>query len=190
MKTLYSGELKFITPTFLAGADQGRPEIRVPSIRGELRWWFRALGATPADETAVFGGVHGGAVRSAVVIRVSNVKLVMGPDVSAPPNSVMGYLYYFATVSGRVKGIRSSAGHYADVGSSFGLNISLRSDLESVHEEMLRNAIAHFLRYGCLGLRSTRGCGALRQRNRQKSGRRIPIRFSLGAFPPNGSHQG
>lgn len=28
---------------FLAGADQNKPELRVPSLRGELRWWLRAL---------------------------------------------------------------------------------------------------------------------------------------------------
>lgn len=32
-----------ITPMFLAGADKNKPELRVPSLRGELRWWLRAL---------------------------------------------------------------------------------------------------------------------------------------------------
>lgn len=33
--------IKLATPAFLAGANQQQPELRVPSIRGCLRWWFR-----------------------------------------------------------------------------------------------------------------------------------------------------
>lgn len=44
-------KLEVITPMFIAGAHpQGKPEIRPPSIRGALRFWFRAM----------MGGVVGG----------------------------------------------------------------------------------------------------------------------------------
>ena len=46
---------KTVPPLLLAGADQKKAEMRVPSIRGQLRWWFRALGF--GDEELVFGGV-------------------------------------------------------------------------------------------------------------------------------------
>ncbi|MGB9591217.1 MAG: type III-B CRISPR module RAMP protein Cmr1 [Bacteroidota bacterium] len=39
-------ECEVITPMFLAGAEQRRAEgveFRIPSLRGALRWWFRAL---------------------------------------------------------------------------------------------------------------------------------------------------
>jgi len=39
-------ELETVTPLFIAGADQrniGNEGLRVPSMRGMLRWWFRAL---------------------------------------------------------------------------------------------------------------------------------------------------
>lgn len=36
-------ECEVITPMFLAGANQNKPELRVASLRGELRWWLRAL---------------------------------------------------------------------------------------------------------------------------------------------------
>ncbi|MBM3711863.1 MAG: type III-B CRISPR module RAMP protein Cmr1 [Actinobacteria bacterium] len=35
-------QCEVITPMFLGGADQ-QPELRPPSIRGAMRWWFRAL---------------------------------------------------------------------------------------------------------------------------------------------------
>ncbi len=36
-------QLQTISPLLLFGADQKRPELRAASIRGELRFWFRAL---------------------------------------------------------------------------------------------------------------------------------------------------
>jgi CRISPR-associated protein Cmr1 len=38
-------EVETITPMFLAGADQGKVELRVASIKGLLRFWWRALQA-------------------------------------------------------------------------------------------------------------------------------------------------
>ena len=56
--------LQFTTPAFLTGADNRTPDLRVPSIRGALRYWLRAavgavvgddLGRLHAAERAVFG---------------------------------------------------------------------------------------------------------------------------------------
>ncbi len=63
-----------LTPCFCAGADQTKAEIRAASIRGELRWWYRALGGTADCETKLFGNVAGKARASAVAIRVSTVE--------------------------------------------------------------------------------------------------------------------
>jgi len=68
-------DIELITPCFCAGADQTKAEIRVPSIRGQLRWWFRALGGTREQEKKVFGGVHGGAVASRVRFRIEHEHL-------------------------------------------------------------------------------------------------------------------
>ncbi|MCX8108535.1 MAG: type III-B CRISPR module RAMP protein Cmr1 [Verrucomicrobiae bacterium] len=51
--------IEFLTPCFCAGADPSKAELRAPSIRGELHWWFRCLGATRDEETSIFGGIHG-----------------------------------------------------------------------------------------------------------------------------------
>lgn len=56
--------LEFVTPCFLGGASPEVPEWRAASVRGQLRWWFRAiaggkLGGQPETtrklEAAVFG---------------------------------------------------------------------------------------------------------------------------------------
>src|SRR5690606_30327286 len=94
--------LEFIMPCFCAGADQAKAEIRAPSIRGQLRWWFRALAGTRDEENQVFGGVHGGTTASAVIIRARILK--RGEPWSPPKvdqNSPDSYVWYFASVSGK-----------------------------------------------------------------------------------------
>ena len=49
--------LEFLTPCFCAGADQTHAELRPSAIRGQLRWWFRAIGGSAQEESVVFGGV-------------------------------------------------------------------------------------------------------------------------------------
>ena len=53
--------LRFLTPCFCTGENSLKAEIRVPSLRGELRWWFRAVGGTKEQEQIIFGGAAGNA---------------------------------------------------------------------------------------------------------------------------------
>ncbi len=69
---------KVITPMFLAGADGQTPELRAPSIKGAMRFWWRAMnGHLPLEElkkleAEIFGGVGAGQGRSKVIVRVSD----------------------------------------------------------------------------------------------------------------------
>lgn len=49
--------LETLTPCFCRGAYQSQPEFRVNSIRGQLRWWHRALGHSKPDEWQLYGGI-------------------------------------------------------------------------------------------------------------------------------------
>jgi len=73
--------LETVTPMFLAGADPTKPELRAPSIVGELRYWLRAaLGGVLGDnldtlkqaEAEVFGDTNG---TGAVSVRIPYVEL-------------------------------------------------------------------------------------------------------------------
>lgn len=62
---------------FLAGADGQTPELRAPSIKGAMRFWWRALnghldeGDLRKQELKIFGGVlNGAAQRSNVLIQL------------------------------------------------------------------------------------------------------------------------
>ena len=71
--------LRTLTPLFLAGADQTQAELRAPTFRGLMRYWYRALvgGLVGTDsagliavkelETSIFGATNTG---SKVTIRV------------------------------------------------------------------------------------------------------------------------
>lgn len=72
---------RFITPAFLGGADpRGTPELRPPSIKGAVRFWWRAqcgltdLKEIKEKEFKIFGGVDGDrAQRATFSIRLTNL---------------------------------------------------------------------------------------------------------------------
>jgi CRISPR type III-B/RAMP module RAMP protein Cmr1 len=73
-------QIEFITPALLGGAEPHEwAELRAPSIRGQLRWWFRALGHSPDEEARIFGSVRADNGRaSTVTIRVTDLTLPNG----------------------------------------------------------------------------------------------------------------
>lgn len=63
-------DLRFLTPAFLGGADQAA-ELRPPSLKGMLRFWYRAVDPRFAErESALFGGAGEGTGQSRVLLRV------------------------------------------------------------------------------------------------------------------------
>jgi hypothetical protein len=157
MKTLFSEEIEIITPCFCAGANQAKAEIRAPSIRGELRWWFRALGGTQKEEQEIFGGMAGeDAKSSALVVRVSDVQpadpVKLPEHVNNQPDDPF-YLLHYAKASG--DGIRYQPDGYFSPGTRFRLSLLSRRSVSG-----LDSAQKAFLHLGAIGLRSTRACGA------------------------------
>lgn len=157
-----SYEVEILTPCFCAGANQAEAEIRVPSIRGQLRWWFRALGGSYDQEKEVLGGVHGdgGAKASAVVVRISNYR--RGPEwqpFPVSPNAPESYVWYYASISSEKT--RWTKKGNVPPRSVFTLHIICRRKLDEALARSLNEAVESFLRFGGLGLRTTRGLGAL-----------------------------
>lgn len=140
-------KITFITPCFNRGADaseNGTPEIRPASIRGQLHWWFRLLGGTAAEENAIFGHINNGASASKIIVRVKygQVKEEMFPTL---PHKQDG-------MASKKKGIAP--------GSHFELLISTRlGGLPEALEAKFNRAMEAWLYLGALGLRCTRGGG-------------------------------
>lgn len=161
MKTLFEKRLEFITPAFLCGADQSKAELRPASIRGQLRWWFRVLGGSREMESALFGGVHGGTTASKIVVRAGQLDERHVSFSKPAPFTGKSYLFYFATVSGARKGIRIEKDAYFAPGTRFTLSVLERFPLDEAERGLLTKTLDAFVRLGALGLRATRGCGAL-----------------------------
>ncbi len=81
--SIYAFNLRLLSPAFIAGVDKNHPEMRAASVRGQLRYWLRALlGArNPAlsalwdAESAIFGSTTGGAGVSVRVYREAAAKI-------------------------------------------------------------------------------------------------------------------
>ncbi|MBP7373230.1 MAG: type III-B CRISPR module RAMP protein Cmr1 [Opitutaceae bacterium] len=136
--------LTFLTPLFSKGSYDDKPEIRPPSIRGQIHWWFRALGGKYDDEKAIFGGVHNGTMASKIVVRVSNV---------------CGQSNIANTLPHKNGGLASPKAAYMP-DCSFTLHILERLGGLADHQQAFERALHAWLLAGSLGLRSTRGGGA------------------------------
>ena len=152
---MMSYRITFITPLFSTGSYKDRPEVRPPSLRGQLRWWFRALGGTFADEKEIFGGmVHKDergrkkeeAKASAVIVRVSDV----------PPLSTIASMNTLPH-----KNWHDAHKACFPPGTHFDLHITTRlRTLSPDHQVALKRTVETWLMLGTLGLRATRGAGS------------------------------
>lgn len=102
-----------ITPMFLTGADGETPELRAPSIKGALRFWWRALnGHLVTSETEgiknlltedekLFGGTSSDTRKSNVLVRVlfkeDNITLINIDTIKRRSESGVKYLFYSLT---------------------------------------------------------------------------------------------
>lgn len=135
-------KIEILTPCFCAGADQRSAEIRTPSIRGQLRWWYHALGADTMAEKQLFGGVHSGTQASTVVVRAYQESGKTESAVILPHEGV---------------------GHRPAVSSGSVINVLLKQRLEDDPNAFDRALLAlrAWALLGGLGFRSNRGAGSL-----------------------------
>ena len=160
--------LELITPCFCAGADAAAAEIRAPSIRGELRWWFRALGGSSVDEAAIFG-TAAGYEGSASSVRLAIADFTAGPSWVPPnvnQNEAQSYTWHYARESGKpansgrqATGPRWQAKGAIPPASTFNLIVTQIRPLGE-RQKPFDLALSAFLSFGTIGLRSTRGLGA------------------------------
>ena len=76
-------KIRTVSPLFLNGADKKQPELRAASVRGQLRYWFRAIeGAKTSDlqavwkaEESIFGSTECGSHVSVRLLPDSETKI-------------------------------------------------------------------------------------------------------------------
>jgi CRISPR type III-B/RAMP module RAMP protein Cmr1 len=154
-------DVEVLTPLFNRGAYQDTPELRVPSIRGMVRWWFRQLEyqelendeqrrPTQLDtirdlENTAFGGVHSGAKASRLVFRVSQVRAQRAvPNPPTLPHDPQ----------------KPSPQAAFAPGAKFTLEVFTRyGNLNPELERKVEHALEVWLLLGALGLRANRSGG-------------------------------
>jgi len=148
-----------ITPCFCAGADQAKAEIRPSSIRGALRWWFRALGGSKEMETEVFGGAEP-ITASSILIRVSEISSKsIGRLPPVQRNDPLSYILYFPSVSSDKKRWNESACY--GPGTTFNLHFKQLRKIDPQAEKKLSEAFLAFRHFGSIGMHTTRCLGAV-----------------------------
>ena len=150
--------IEFLTPCFCAGAEQTRAELRPAAIRGQLRWWFRCLGGSAAEERAIFGGVHGDSpAASTFTVRVRQQPVGGQGDwhTKIPQQGVEPRAYLLGFFCGRTDRLNPKGS----------LAPRSRAVVEVAFKrpptQRLEQALRVFFSIGALGFRATRAAGAL-----------------------------
>lgn len=145
-------EIVVLTPLFNRGAYQDTPELRAPSIRGMVRWWFRVLGGSADEEKEAFGGMSKFGNRLSGLVHASRLVFrVRDPRAQvASPNP--------PTLPHKQGGQASPQAAFAP-GATFQLEVGHRfGDLPAALGKRVENALDVWLLLGAIGLRSNR-CG-------------------------------
>jgi len=165
-------ECETITPMFLGGAD-GKPELRPPTIKAAMRFWWRALNADKPlkklkeEEAKIFGGSGKDEGRSVVVIKIlkKNLtflnKLLPKHEVdaihkSSTKISILNYLTFGPCTYEKGKGYYFNR-DYIQTGSSFEVLISFKEQLISKETIILLIELISYT--GGLGTKSRNGFG-------------------------------
>lgn len=74
--------MELLTPTWAAGADQQQAEIRIPTLRGQLRFWLRQLFPSQGLDNAIFGTADSHSPRASLVA----LRLVSPPAIGKAQN--------------------------------------------------------------------------------------------------------
>ncbi|MDI9870613.1 type III-B CRISPR module RAMP protein Cmr1 [Flectobacillus roseus] len=155
-----------ITPMFLAGADGTTPELRPASIKGALRFWWRAMNGHLVEkdgnlkplkdrEAEIFGGSGEGQGRSRILIRVIPSRVHINK--LGRIDSKIKYLVYGADE-------RS----FIDVGSTFTIRITVNERNIEKANALLREikiAFSALVYFGGIGAKSRNGFGSFTSTN-------------------------
>ncbi len=153
--------LEFLTPCFCAGADQTRAELRPSAIRGQLRWWFRAMCGTKEDEAAVFGSVHESMTSGSSVIIRAAASSKGGEDrwwegIQSQGMDRSAYLLgFFCGRTGRLK-----SGAALAPGSTGVISLTYSKPIDQRLKASVDLAVDMFFSVGAIGFRTTRAAGA------------------------------
>lgn len=169
---------RVVTPMFISGADQSKAELRLPSIKGALRFWWRALawgrlngdlGKIRQEENELFGSTDTG--QAGVLMRLellSELKILNVDETLKDNRHVVGegarYLGYGVMEAFPSKNKGTQAGQLTRpcflAPFGFCLSLLLKPFVSHHKQELLRSLKVLGL-LGCIGSKARKGYGSL-----------------------------
>lgn len=169
-------DLEVVTPMFLGGSNTTDAELRIPSIKGMLRFWWRAtcgiesLEEMKKEETKFFGSTEQKASFSMRIEGLNNIKAIKS---NLPPGKkfqVEGKTFTIGIINYLAFGIRDNKKGYTrkhfPSGSQFRLQFSFYN---RDYKQNVLNAFYSFIDSGGFGAKSRNGFGSLCLRKNDKN---------------------
>ena len=170
------------TPLFGRGSDDDRPELRLPSFKGVLRFWWRALAWSRLqgdlaeirrEEDLLFGSAGGGQSRLAMRLAMPDdpAKVAVGDTLKvAKGNGIVGegarYLGYgvMEAFASRSRGTVAGQLTRACLAAPFQFDVRMRMrerGLSDEQQQSVCDALIALGTLGSMGSRSRKGYGSL-----------------------------
>lgn len=160
---------KIVTLLFMAGADKEMAELRLPSIKGVLRYWYRAIalsdykdwGEVQAAEEDLFGSSEKGQGKFWMRLEVADGDIKKEAAGKSWPDLGSAYLGYGAI--GWDKKARNviTSRAYIKPRATFTVTLSLKTTIKEQEIKYLQRALKILGLCGGLGARSRRGFGSV-----------------------------
>lgn len=161
-------DIEIVTPMFLGGANTTDAELRVPSIKGMLRFWWRAtcgiesLEKMKKKEAEIFGSTDQKASFSMRLEGLNNIKAINSNLLPGKKFQVEGKTFRIGIIDYLAFGIRDNKKGYTrkhfPSGSQFRLQFSFYN---KDYKQSILNAFCSFIDSGGLGAKSRNGFGSL-----------------------------
>lgn len=154
---------RIVTPMFISGADQTKAELRVPSIKGALRFWWRALNYEEnpkillEKESKIFGSSDQNIGQSKIKIKMieNNLKTLKIPK-KWDVNDWKAYIGYGLSEPQDKK--KKVFREYIESNQIFSISIGL---MDSLKMNDISPTFEAFSLLGNLGSRSRKGWGSI-----------------------------
>ena len=169
-------EVEVVTPLFLGSADPKKAELRIPSIKGALRFWWRAIyGSDDVEdmkrhEDEIFGSTTKKASFSMYLNDIDDVKPVLrdlpqGVKVQTQsrgrtfPISIIEYLAYGLCEYNRAQKRNVYKKEHIPEGTKFKLVLNIKNQ---PFKDQILDSLRMLTNYGGLGSRSRNGFGSIK----------------------------
>jgi len=150
-------EFTFLTAAFPHGAYQSlaanQPDLRAPSVKGQLRWWYDAIFNNKATEDLLFGGLKNplqggkpGPESSRVIVRVQSLNEVNVAKMQFMPHKGGG--------GGEKNAIRPRTRYRVSL-------VPRRAGVSPEEYPRLERIVDTWLLLGAIGQRANRGAGSI-----------------------------